>query len=181
MFLRNYYKILSSTRVETTADQQTGIVLPDGKEVADFYWYTIDSYAASYLLAFSQLDRLLKRYKYDFGVLFGTGTTPPSGGDYALSGDIVDTITVSNVRSHTVDDSGDTLTMVYTITNTGDTDITIGEVGLIAPFQYACTASNNRKTVYPLIERTVLDKPITIPSGGVGQVTYTIRMNYPTA
>ena len=30
------------------------------------------------------------------------------------------------------------------------------------------------------VERTVLETPVTIPAGGVGQVTYTIRMNYPT-
>lgn len=29
------------------------------------------------------------------------------------------------------------------------------------------------------INRTVFDTPVTIAAGGVGQVTYTIRMNYP--
>ena len=60
---------------------------------------------------------------------------------------------------------------VLTITNNNATDITIGEVGIV--YQGSNTAA--------LLERTVLDSPITIPAGGVSQITYTIRMNYPTA
>lgn len=59
-----------------------------------------------------------------------------------------------------------------TITNNNETDITIGEVGIV--YQTGSSYS-------VLFERTVLESPITIPAGGVGQVTYTIRMNYPTA
>ena len=46
---------------------------------------------------------------------------------------------------------------------------------------YTAYTGNSIYTTYPyLIERTVLESPITIPAnGGVGQVTYKIRMDYP--
>lgn len=109
------------------------------------------------------------------GVAFGTGTTEPALDDYTLSGNIVSTLTPSSETTitHTADFSS--LTCVYTLSNTGDADVTIAEVGL---FSTPITNSGYRIC---LLERTVLDEPVTIPAGGVGRVTYTIRMEYPTA
>ena len=107
-------------------------------------------------------------------VVLGTGNEPPALSDYKLSGDIV-TGFGSNV-SFSGENAGDETysqgTAVMTITNNNETDITIGEVGIV--YQTGSSYS-------VLFERTVLESPITIPAGGVGQVTYTIRMNYPTA
>ena len=115
-------------------------------------------------------------YYGDSGVVFGTGTTPPTIDDYCLSGDLITGISCSAVVSNADDDNGVTTTAVYTVTNANSEDITIGEIGLMASLDN--TSSSDKKA---FIERTVLDTPITIPAGGVGQVTYTIRMNYPTA
>ena len=112
------------------------------------------------------------------GVIFGSGTTPPSLDDYKLSSSIISTITASAPTPSVVtDDNGVSVTTIYSLTNTGTEDITVGEVGLIASLY---SSSSTEYYLKALLERTVLDTPVTIPAGGIGQVTYTIRMNYPT-
>lgn len=107
------------------------------------------------------------------GVIFGTGTTPPTMDDYKLSGEIIKTLVSSASCVTSVDDDGITVTTTYTLTNTSDKEITIGE---IAAFTAAGSTTNS-----VMMDRTVLDTPVTIEPGGVGQITYSIRMNYPTA
>lgn len=109
------------------------------------------------------------------GVHFGTGTTEPIFDDYKLSGDVISAskFSYSAVLSSESDDEGISYTAEYTISNTDSDSFTIGEIGL---FTYA---TNNIGLF--MVERTVLDEPVTIPAGGVGRVTYTIRMEYPTA
>jgi hypothetical protein len=112
------------------------------------------------------------RTNYGYGgVVFGTGDTAPTFDDYKLSGDLVTTMSASASVVVTTEDDGYTYVATYTIANTGSADITIKEVGLIL---------QGRSNSSFLIERTVLDSPLTISVGGVGQLVYTIRMNYPT-
>lgn len=108
------------------------------------------------------------------GVFLGTGNTPATIDDYRLAGDIVSGFTYnSNVVSES-DNDGLTLTANYTITNTSDAEIVIAEIGIIQNTSVGTKNANYKM----LLERTVLESPITIPAGGVGQVTYTIRLNY---
>lgn len=110
------------------------------------------------------------------GVIIGDGDTAPTVNDYKLSGNLISTFTYSAAVTAEDTDDGVIITGLYTITNSGTETITIKEIGLVA------TPTNNSGLRYRLlIERTVLETPITIEPGGVGQVTYTIRMNYPTA
>lgn len=101
------------------------------------------------------------------GVNFGTGTTAPTINDYCPAGEKVSTISYSV----SVERNDTAITAYYTLTNTGTNPITIGEVALMASVNYS--------NYLTLFERTVLESPITIEPGGVGQVTYTIRMDYP--
>lgn len=107
------------------------------------------------------------------GVIFGSGTTPPTIDDYKLSGQLIKTISASASYTFKTDGDGIYHECLYTITNTGSEEITIGEVALLA----GVGSSLNQKI---LVERTVLETPVTISAGGVGMVTYTIRLNYPT-
>ena len=114
------------------------------------------------------------------GVILGTGTTPPTLDDYMLSGDLITTFTSSSTINITNNPELNEafLTTIFTITNSGTDAFTIGEIGLIGNIK-----SNNTGTSVSdmsLLERTVLDSPVTIEASGVGQVTYTIRFNYPT-
>lgn len=108
------------------------------------------------------------------GIVIGTGNAAPTIEDYAFSGDIITTFAYSITQTFASDEDGAELTDVLTITNTGSADFTIREIGIVGN----PSSSGNQKSM--LLERTVLDTPVTIPAGGVGQVTYTIRMDYPT-
>lgn len=111
------------------------------------------------------------------GVAFGTGDTAPTLDDYTLSGSFITTANASYTRIANFYDEGMTLTRTYTITNTGSADITIKEV---AQFARIVSSSSTSSWCYYMVDRTLLDEPVTIPAGGVGQVTYTITMDYPT-
>lgn len=108
------------------------------------------------------------------GVLFGSGDTPVSIADNKLNS-IISGLTGSGSVTKTYDaESGlTTISSIITITNGGDTDVTIKEVGLNL---------NYTGNWAMLMDRTVLEAPITIPAGGgIGQVTYEIVLKHPTA
>lgn len=119
------------------------------------------------------------------GVAFGNGTTEPTADDLTLSGDFIHGLVAnSNViitSEMNVDDTGCTYTTLYTITNSTDADITISEMGIFSNFYGSTGSYSTIKTqVIPyMIERTLLETPVTIPVNGVGQVTYTFRIDSP--
>ena len=107
------------------------------------------------------------------GVSFGTGTTPPTASDYALESILGDTqisVAAPNAVSYSQGDTYDSYFVAFGVTNKTSEAITISEVGL--------TASPVTNTVCVLVDRTVLDTPVTIPAGQSKQITYTIRFNY---
>lgn len=114
------------------------------------------------------------------GIVFGSGNSAPTIDDYKLSGYVVTGFTVSSssIKESAEDGSMATWGRSYTITNNGETDITIGEIGYFVESRLR-TAGNTYKHYFIMTERTALESPITIPAGGVGQITYTIKMNYP--
>jgi len=110
------------------------------------------------------------------GVIFGDGDTPVTADDYLLAGTPITTCNVTHVNYSVGDDQGVTLEKVFTVTNTGSTEFTIREAGIVCGFYSSSNYYN-----YALVERTVLDVPVTVPPGGVGQVTYRIRAPFPAA
>lgn len=117
---------------------------------------------------------------YYGGVFFGTGTTPATVDDYAFSGEFITNCTYTSSYNNEVlgDGTKAKMTVLFTITNNNDADITIGEVGYLTPITYRKDYSVAQHT-YILLEHTTLDSPITIAPGGVGQVTYVLQMNSP--
>lgn len=117
------------------------------------------------------------------GVVFGTGNVAPTIDDYKLSGELVTGLNTSNVTFVTTDtyeNGRRTRTVVYTISNTADADITIGEVGLVGFIRGASSSSSSYTyNNQVLLERTALEEPVTIPAGGVGRVTYSITVEDP--
>ena len=116
-----------------------------------------------------------------YHVVFGSGNNPATPNDYTM--DFITGLTATVVKSVDNDDNGASSTAVFTITNTNSNEVTISEVGIFSSLYTRLTpdAVGASGSVPFLMERTVLDTPVTIPAGGVGQVTYTIRRNYPTA
>ena len=98
-----------------------------------------------------------------------------------MSGELFTTYTASYTDNIEQDDNGATRTIMYTLTNTGTEDFTISEVGLFGAAYLKHKDYARYLNYHVLFERTLLETPITIPAnGGVGQVTYTIRLDYPT-
>lgn len=114
-------------------------------------------------------------------VIFGSGNEPATIDDYKFSGETITNITYSytQLAEYAEDGSKSESGRIYTITNNNDFDITIGEVGIFGEICYQI-AYNTYGHYFVLFERTALENPITIPAnGGVGQVTYIIKMEYP--
>lgn len=119
------------------------------------------------------------------GVVFGNGDSPvASHTDYALSGSRITNIGATINRKGVSESNGVfTTTAIFTITNRGEEEITITEAGVLGLCngRRADSTSTTNYYVSTLYDHTVLDTPVTIPAGGVGQVEYTITFNNPWA
>lgn len=117
------------------------------------------------------------------GVIFGDGSTHVTKSDYNLAGNHIKTLSAIVQITRSVDENGVEIKAVYSLTNTGTTDVVIAEMAMLERILSGLTTESNNNRFYfnYIIDRKVLDAPVTIPAGGVGQVTYTIRVNYPTA
>ena len=143
----------------------------DGQSKTKYYPYQTN---VSIQAALNSVKTELARHTS--GVLFGTGDTPASLDDYKLAGDVIQNIATSIHKTYSYSEAQPSLKAVYTITNNNAAAITIKEVALNLQFHYSSNSSTGC-----VIDRTVLDTPVTIPAGGVGQVEYTITLNLPTA
>lgn len=117
----------------------------------------------------------------DAGVIIGIGTTPATLDDIALESMIKGgfSYTYQNSTIANKDEHGCYASATYQITNTMSTDpLPISEIGVLGKL---FNSNGTNGFAYALLDRTVLEEPIIIPPGQTKQLTYTIRMNYPTA
>lgn len=172
MILDTYYKVLSAQ----IGSNSGGITIKNwaGVELALKKATSADNYAGA--MIFANISNVNTAVDGSSGVVFGTGSSVAPD-DYTISGDVISGISYNTAISYFNDGAKAEKTVVYTITNNNETDITISEIGY---FEKVPAGKNSSATTYSLIEHTVLDSPVTIPAGGVGQITYTIRMNFPT-
>ena len=105
-------------------------------------------------------------------VSFGSGTTPATVNDYKLESEITTGISVTSQDSPTTEHTDKYTLWTATFGVKASVETTISEIGL---FSHVYTSSGSFIT---LVDRTVLDTPITIPAGQSKQITYTIRFNY---
>lgn len=127
-----------------------------------------DAFGHYYATMTSALDTSAAR-----GVGFVYGGSEPTEDDYKSDGTLVSGLTVTSAEVGSDDDEGVSTSCTYTIVNTNTSDVTIDEVCFIACVFYASS-----KAYRVLADRTKLENPVTIPAGGVGQITYTMRANY---
>ena len=179
MFTNNWYKTLASAITKNNAKNFVNI---NGVETG------LHSRNSIYNISFGNstgasenayIGRLVQTYNGYGGVRLGTGDTPATVNDYKLSGDLITGYNFTAKIETQNSAESDKITATYTITNTSSSEITIKEVGIVA--KMADTTSTAQIQHMGLLERTVLDTPVTIPAGGIGQVVYTITFNYPTA
>ena len=103
-------------------------------------------------------------------ILLGTGTTAPTADDYCLESQITE-----NLSCDSVSVSRTTTTKTYTATfsNSGTSDMTVTEIGYALRMCYYIGSSSDTYTYDNfLMDRTVLETPITIPAGESRTVTY---------
>lgn len=99
---------------------------------------------------------------------FGSGTTEPTENDYCLESPL-EKVFIKNVS---IVDSENLVTLV--ISNASDKDVTITEFGVfITPFTCYYAKQSPRSggfsaTNFMMLERRVLEAPITIEAGGTG-------------
>ena len=179
MFTNNWYKTLASA---ITKNRAKNFVNVNGVETGLYSQNSIynislgDSTGAS---ESAYIGRLVQTYNRQGGVRLGTGDTPATVNDYKLSGDLITGYDfTAEVKTQNSAES-DKITAVYTITNTSSSEITIKEIGIVA--KMSSNTGVAQKGDMGLLDRTVLDTPVTIPAGGVGQVEYTITFKYPWA
>lgn len=114
------------------------------------------------------------------GILFCDGTTAPKVSDYTISGKIIKGLTISTIKTADLDEPGTIAkNVLYTITNGNSTPVTISEIAYVYNVYGYAGNSSTLGSIYTLLDRTVLDVPITIEPGSVGQITYTVKLNYP--
>lgn len=101
-------------------------------------------------------------------IVLGNGTTEPTPEDYCLESQIT-----TNLSCDSVSVSRNTTIKTYTATfsNSGTSPMTITEIGYVSRITYTYS---NWNFVYDdfLMDRTVLETPITIPAGESRTVTY---------
>ena len=174
MFTKNWYKALAveMSRVNETFQSVTGATQT---LKASYYLYCLGLNEDGRNIP--SIYKVRTTLEGNGGVIFGTGNTSPTIDDTTLSGSLVSNFSYSSSVSTARDETGITLTALYTVTNNNAEAITISEVAIIANLK-----NNDTLAMYKaLLDRTVLDTPVTIPAGGIGQVVYTITFNYPTA
>ena len=109
-------------------------------------------------------------YNDSGGVIFGDGTVAPALSDTKLSGNIITGIVGTANLTQKIDATGFTFTADITVTNNNNAPVTISEMGRLV-------ARSSTHTV--LIERTLLEKPLTIEAGGTGKIMYESRFDFP--
>lgn len=111
------------------------------------------------------------------GFHFGTGTATPTENDYKLETDITSGVSIILNSSARYYSPKPHMTFTFTITNTGSSNITISEVGMVTNSIYCCTSSSatSASSNNILIDRTLLDTPLTIAPSSTAALEYTVN------
>lgn len=173
MLTKNFYSAVAAMFTKNTVTN--GIVSYDGTTRNAAYYQTLTG-----LFALDYMHKLrttaLAHGIGEQGVRIGSGATPATADDYTLENLILSGISIVNPSGVSVsaEKDGVSATATYAVANTGNTAIEINEIGL-----YGEVFTNNSSTHLALLDRTVLESPITINPGESKTLTYTIRFNYP--
>lgn len=176
MFTKNWYKLYAVCAFTKSQSVNPFGAIDVNNQVKELYNHDVNSDMAMDIYTYVETILTTLTTSDIRGVAFGTGDTTPTPDDYKLAGSTISSLSGSVAKNVSVDEDGTTLTAIYTLTNSGTEDVTVREIGLFNIGYY----SKLKYSTSFLLDRTVLDAPVTIPAGGIGQVTYTIRLNYPT-
>lgn len=114
--------------------------------------------------------------KTSVGICVGSGNTSATENDYELDNQITSGLSGNTNVTKSVENGKLYLVLDVTLTNTSSGDITVKEIGYVQSHQYV-TSQGGSSTAnnFPfLMERTVLDSPVTIPAGNFATIRYKI-------
>ena len=112
------------------------------------------------------------------GVYFGTGQTPANKSDYTLEAPITSGLKITTGTPFLSKDNGIyTYQANHALANTTEAEINIYEIGLFLPIDSGIGSTSALMWHNVLMERTVLDEPITIEPGKAKLVSYTMTFN----
>lgn len=128
-------------------------------------------------------------YGGSHGVTFGSGTTPPTESDYKMEAPISSGLRVTRDLYKTTTTSDKLSVEVhYSVTNTSGSAITISEIACkkntpcsLTPNIHGTPAilGGTRMTPTLLLDRTVLDSPVTIQAGETADFKYILSVDHP--
>lgn len=172
MLTKNFYSFVFGKGLKTTISKSLTTI--DGTVTDHAYYYNNNS---------DQIFTCMSSFTPSAtgsGVMIGTGTTPATIGDYKLESQLTTGIIFNGTTSvsYNMDDDGYSMFSTSSVKNNGTEPIAVSEIGLVCNLYNGTSSSSMCKV---LLDRTVLDEPIVINPGETKQLTYTIRMNYPTA
>lgn len=127
-------------------------------------------------------DKTLTLNPENTGISLGTGTTAATENDIQLENTITEglSLTLSTVYASSDEYGNPITTFNITVTNISANQITISEVGYkqnLRAFVYP-QLSANLQTVCCLLDRTVLDTPLTLRPSDAGVIHYSLKTNY---
>ena len=169
MITKNWYSYFSSVNAN--------MVISNAAKTTDG---TIVNCGYSLSNATTSLDSLMLHYTsviYKIttsGIVLGSGTTPPTINDFRLESQITSGLHCSVASVY---HSEGYVTRNITATNISDHEITIAEIGYQCQIYTGENTSSGSKFV--LMDRSLLQTPVTIPVGGVGVISYTVRIIMP--
>ena len=157
MFTNNYYAILINS-------QMNSIKLPL-KSISEY------SFSPKKADTWEFLEFDITPKENFSNIIFGAGITQPTRADFKLSGDQIEGLELENQSSsYEMLEKKVSATKQLFIKNPKSEPVTIGEIGWTADIPYG--DSSLTRTV--LLDRTILETPITIPAGKQAQINYTI-------
>ena len=111
------------------------------------------------------------------GVLLGSGSTAPTAEDYKMDALITSGLSASTpTLNYEINDGNPQVALFYTLTNTTSSDIVIREVGYLQKFSTSTTLNGtDSATASLLLDRTLLDTPLTVPANGVAILKYQMK------
>lgn len=112
------------------------------------------------------------------GVWIGRGNTAPTENDYTLEDRIISGLTAgSPTESAAVDGDGNIYKdLIFVLTNTTASDITIKEIGYVQTFRTSSSVGGTAGIIDILmLDRTVLEPPLTVPANGNAALKYRMK------
>lgn len=109
------------------------------------------------------------------GISLGTGTTQPTLDDYTMEERITAGLSASVVRTVGEEDGSPYVVYDLTVTNTSARAVTVTEIGYQQNILSAVSESGSAGNAVHLLDRTLLDEPVTIPAGQYAVIRYKLQ------